>query len=122
MTRNHERLEAFQVADHLVLTVYRATSRFPRDERFGLTSQLRRAAVSIPTNIVEGAARRTRRDYAHFLNLAHASASETLYLIDLSHRLGFLTDDFDECRNGALSAVRLLQKLHQAVEVLSPEP
>ena len=118
MTRNHERLEAFQVADHLVLTVYRATSRFPREERFGLTSQLRRAAVSISTNIVEGSARRTRRDYAHFLNLAQASAAETRYLIDLAHRLGFLTDDFEECRNCALSTVRLLHKLQQAVDAL----
>lgn len=118
MARNHEHLEAFRMADHLVVTVYRATARFPRDERFGLTSQLRRAAVSIPANIVEGAARRTRRDYAHFLNLAHASASETRYLIDLSHRLGYLTEDFDECRNCALSTVKLLQKLQQAVDAL----
>ena len=119
--RNHERLEAFQVADHLVLLVYRATTGFPREERFGLTAQIRRAAVSIPTNIVEGCARRTRRDYLHFLNLAHASAAETRYLLELSHRLGFLTQGFEECRTCALSSVRLLQRLQQAVAAL-PEP
>lgn len=118
MTRNHERLEAFQVADHLVLIVYRATAPFPRDERFGLTGQIRRAAISIPTNIVEGCARRSRRDYLHFLNIAHASASETRYLLDLSKRLGFLKEEFGECETCALSTVRLLQKLQQAVEAL----
>jgi len=106
------------VADHLVLTVYRATAQFPRDERFGLTSQLRRAAVSIATNIVEGCARRTTRDYLHFLNVAFASASETRYRIDLSHRLGFLTADFVEGQRCAPSTVRLLQKLQQGVEAL----
>jgi four helix bundle protein len=118
MARNHERLEAFQIADHLVLTVYRATSYFPREERFGLSSQIRRAAVSTATNIVEGCARRTRRDYLHFLNVAHASAAETRYLISLSHRLGFLTEDFEECEKCSLSTVKLLQKLQEAVEAL----
>jgi four helix bundle protein len=118
MTRNHERLEAFQTADHLVLLVYRATASFPTEERFGLTSQIRRAAVSIATNLVEGSARRTTRDYLHFVNVAHASASETRYLLNLSHRLGLLKDDFEECDKCSLSTVRLLQKLQQAIEAM----
>src|SRR5688572_31917351 len=98
MTRNHERLEAFQLADHLTILVYRATAEFPREERFGLTSQLRRASVSVATNIVEGCARQTQRDYAHFLNIAAASAAEVRYLLSLATRLHFgLTEQLAEC-------------------------
>jgi four helix bundle protein len=72
------------------LELYRLTSRFPPDERFGLTSQLRRAAASVPTNIAEGAKRQGKQDYARFLNIAQGSLAETEYLVMLSGNLGYL--------------------------------
>lgn len=116
MGRNHEKLTVFHKADELAVLVYRLTKDFPADERFGLRSQLRRAAVSVPANIVEGSAREGRRDYVRFLDISLGSAAETAYLLHLSGRLGFLSEDaMSEGRNCADSASRMLQKLISAV-------
>jgi four helix bundle protein len=90
MSRDHRKLNVFSQADALVLQVYAETATYPSDERFGLRNQVRRAAVSVPTNIVEGCARRKQGEYLQFINIATGSAAETLYLLDLSNRLGFL--------------------------------
>ena len=75
----------------LVLQVYRLTKNFPPDERYGLTSQLRRAVLSVPTNIAEGSKRHTNPEYARFLNIAEGSLAETEYLLMVSRDLGYLT-------------------------------
>ncbi|MCS7466444.1 four helix bundle protein [Stieleria sp. ICT_E10.1] len=91
--RDHTKLRAFELADELVLLVYRFTTEFPSSEQFGLTSQLRRAALSIPSNIVEGCARHAEGDYIRFLDIAHGSAREVEYQITVAHRLGYLSDE-----------------------------
>ena len=88
--RDHTKLRAFELADQFALLVYKHTATFPREEQFGLTSQVRRAAVSVPSNIVEGCARPTQADYVNFLDIAYGSASEAKYQLSLAFRLGFL--------------------------------
>lgn len=88
--RDHTKLRAFELADDLAVSVYAATKCFPREEQYGLTSQIRRAVVSIASNIVEGSARHTLADYIHFLDMAYASSREVEYQISLSHKLGYL--------------------------------
>jgi len=112
VSRNYNKLRVFVLADQLVVDVYRATSSFPREERYGLTSQIRRAAVSVAANIVEGCARASTRDYARFLQTALGSATELYYLLGLSHRLGFLGGDVCmELQPRSLHVVRSLQRL-----------
>src|ERR1700733_7466309 len=84
-------LMVWQRSHALVLQVYRLTKTFPSDERFGLTSQLRRAVLSVPTNIAEGSKRLTNPEYARFLNIAEGSLAETEYLLMVSRDLGYLS-------------------------------
>ena len=90
--RDHKKLRAFELADELALVVYKVTASFPKEELYGLTSQLRRAAVSVPSNIVEGSARDSQADYLRFLTIAFGSLRELHYQLSLSKRLGFLDD------------------------------
>ena len=91
--QHYSKLQVWQRSHRLALAIYRATHAFPTTERFGLTSQLRRAVTSIPTNIAEGSRRLAAKEYARFLNIAEASLSETEYLVLLSRDLSYLTAD-----------------------------
>jgi len=82
------------LADEVVLLIYRATQTFPKEEVYGLTSQMRRAAVSVPSNIVEGCARESQTEYIRFLEIAFASLRELHYQFGLTQRLGYL-DGYD---------------------------
>jgi four helix bundle protein len=90
--RDHKKLRAFGMADEIAILVYQLTIGFPKEELFGLTSQMRRAAVSVPSNIVEGCARDSQADYVRFLHIAFGSLRELHYHLDLSQRLGFLSN------------------------------
>ena len=90
--RPHQNLEAWIKSIELVTDVYRDTEHFPREERYGLTSQIRRAAISIPANIAEGARRFSKREFAHFLSNSQGSASELETELLIAHRLGYLNE------------------------------
>ena len=83
-------LKVWQKAHQLVLDIYGATKELPAEEKYGLSAQLRRSAASMPTNIVEGFKRKSKKDFAHFLNMADTSLEETKYHLLLAKDLGYL--------------------------------
>lgn len=105
----YKRLNAYIQADELVLEIYEATRRFPKEELFGLTSQMRRCAVSVPANIVEGYGRKTEKDKIHFYYIARGSLNELEYYIDLAHKLEYLgKEGFEKLKNKRDVVGRLL--------------
>ncbi len=107
--RPHENLEVWQKAVEFVVLIYKKTKEFPSDEKFGLTSQLRRAAVSIPANIAEGAARQTDKEFLQFLAFAQGSCSEVETELLISFKLGYLDQtDNRELKVAADSIGRML--------------
>lgn len=90
--RPHEGLDVWRKAIEFVVEVYKATETWPRDEKFGLTAQVRRASVSVPANISEGAARSSSKEFAYFLSIAQGSTSECETELLVGHRLGYLSE------------------------------
>ena len=86
--RDHTKLRAFELADDIAMSIYQVTRTFPKEEIYGLTSQMHRAAVSVPSNIVEGCARESQAEYLRFLEIAFGSLRELGYQYGLARRLG----------------------------------
>ena len=113
-------LQVWQRSHALVLKVYTATSTgFPPDEKFGLTSQFRRAAVSVPCNIAEGSKRRSRKDYAHFLNIAEASLTELECILMIARDLNYLTPS---CAEPLLQEIDGIARMLHALRVKVDPP
>lgn len=109
-------LRVFQMTHRAVLAVYEVTGRFPKGESRGLASQLRRAAASVPANLVEGAARNHRAEYRQFVGIARASAAEVSYHLLLAHDLGFVhRDDFIALEDRYDQIGRMLTRLGQSL-------
>ena len=117
MIRNYKNIVAWQRTHKLTLAVYKLTKRFPDDERFGLTRQVRRAAYGAPANIAEGSGRDTTKDYLRFLYIALVSLKETEYFLLLAHDLGYLSDsDYEPITNQVNMAFGVLQGLIKSVK------
>jgi len=110
--RDHTKLRAFVLADELVLLVYKVSINFPKEEIYGLTSQMRRAAVSVPSNIVEGSARESQIEYLRFLEIALASCKESHYQFTIASRLGYIaSNDIPDCEQKYIETEKVLSAL-----------
>lgn len=119
MARDHRQLRVFHEAHRLVIAIYKETRNFPRDEWFGIRAQMRRAAVSVPSNIVEGNARRSTPEYVNFLNVARGSVAETAYLVDLASELGYFSPNAgDVLKEQCNRLIPQLECLIQKMELL----
>ncbi len=110
--RDHTKLRAFELADEVAFLIYRATREFPKEEMYGLTSQMRRAAVSVPSNIVAGCARESQAEYLRFLEIAFGSLRELHYQLGLSKRLGYSDEhEISTCESKIAEAEKVLGAL-----------
>ena len=113
---NFEKLDAWHKAIELTNLVYRVTQSFPSDERFGLTNQIRRAAVSISSNLAEGCSRSSKNDFARFVEIATGSAFEVASQAVIARNLGYLSaPDFQQVQSSALEITRMLSGLRQSL-------
>lgn len=109
-------LDVWKLSDELAYNVYLTSRDFPKEEVYGITSQLRRAALSIPTNIVEGYSRKGDKELSHFLSISIGSMAETKYLLYFSHRLEYINDNkYDEIKNGYERLGKQLWRFYETV-------
>jgi four helix bundle protein len=112
-----EKLEVWKLADTLAYKVYVLSKGFPKEEIYGLTSQLRRAALSIPTNIVEGYSRKGDKELCRFLNISLGSMAETKYLLHFAHRLGYLRDnEYEELKMEYDNLGKMLWTFYKSIQ------
>ena len=122
MEKPHKKLNVWKAAMKSAQMVYKITSRFPVEERFGLVAQMRRAAVSIPCNIAEGAARQGKKEFRNFVSMAQGSLSELDTQLDLSVLLGYLAkDDLKEVTSELLGVDKMLTGLIRSLSVKPKE-
>jgi four helix bundle protein len=115
--RAFRKIIAWQKADDLAVRIYQLTESFSKSEMYGLTSQMRRAAVSAAANIAEGSARPTLKDYTHFLFIAKSSLVEVEYYLHLCQRLGYLdNDEYQEITQLHEEAAKILYGLIQHIQ------
>jgi len=115
MEKGYKKLRVWQRADELAFQVYSATKSFPREEIYGITSQLRRAAISIPTNLVEGTGRQGRNEMKQFANIALGSLAETEYLLECCFRLQyFQKETYEKLENLRGETGALLWKFYKS--------
>ncbi|MDP2967727.1 MAG: four helix bundle protein [Deltaproteobacteria bacterium] len=93
MAKMYENLDAWKEATNLAVRIYEITKRYPKEEIFGITSQLRRAAISISSNLAEGAARKSKKDFKQFVHIASGSLNEVDSLLHISSRLSLINTD-----------------------------
>jgi four helix bundle protein len=116
MPRNIKNYEVFQLAHQMVLKIYSTTKKFPSEERYGLTSQLRRAAYSIPMNLIEGGAKLGEGEFRRFVDISIGSCAEVEYQIELCHDLKYLSDqDFSELAENYQRIGKMLNRLMQTL-------
>jgi four helix bundle protein len=114
-------LEIWKIADALALQVFKETQAFPQCELYGLTSQLRRAVLSIPTNIVEGCSRKGDRELARFISISLGSLGEVKYLLYFSHQIGYLNKkSYDELSDVAKRLGAKLWRFYEKVRETNP--
>ena len=114
--KSYQDLETWQTAMDLVAEVYRVTKLFPKDEIYGLTNQLRRAAVSVPSNIAEGQGRDSTKEFLHYLSMAHGSLCEVETQLLIAQRLGYLNqEDAERSASLAASVGRLINGLSRSL-------
>lgn len=115
MEKPHKKLDVWKLSMELSRTTYRLTADYPGEERFGLVSQMRRAAVSIPSNLAEGAARSFINEFRNFLSIARGSLSELDTQLDLSQKLGLITETSRSKVDGLLTRIdKMLYALYQS--------
>jgi len=111
-----EQLDVFKMAHRLVLQIYKITSTFPKEEMYGLTSQMRRASSSVPMNICEGANRLTKAEYRYFVGIARGSVGEIRYQLMLAKDLGYLKEEgYLQLREDYSRVGMMLTKLGQSL-------
>lgn len=116
---NYKQLKVWEKSIDLVVSIYEATAQFPKEEKYGLTSQMRRSAVSIPSNIAEGAGRNSDKEFCHFLSNAHGSSYELETQTVVSEKLSLLSK---ELSNDICAKISEVQKMNYSLQLkLNPE-